>query len=162
MGQTSRVDSLALAALGVVGLVMMSAIAGGAFGLLALVGMGATLFSAFAAIVGMAIGLFLSPILVWALWVPPRVVGALVIVLPTALLSYGVGLLGGLGKDGGNPPLCALVSSAAYVGLGLAFGHWARYRRRIDPATRPLCSECGYSLRGLPLESKCPECGRPY
>jgi len=24
------------------------------------------------------------------------------------------------------------------------------------------CDQCGYSLIGLPLEGKCPECGSPY
>jgi hypothetical protein len=139
---------------------MMSALAGGVFGLLALVGMGATMFGAFAAIAGLATGLILSPVLVWALWVPPRVLGTFVIILPTAALSYSAGCLTGLRSDGGNPPLCALLAGAAYVGSGLAFGHWARKRRKADPSTRPLCPKCGYSLRGLPLESICPECGR--
>jgi hypothetical protein len=36
-------------------------------------------------------------------------------------------------------------------------------REKLLASGVPICRACGYSLRGLPLESgRCPECGRPF
>jgi hypothetical protein len=156
---TARFDSILVTWLGIVAVAFASVIAGVVFAVLAFVGMGVPFFGAVAAIFGAAIGLITSPLLVWALWVPPRWTGLPIIMLPTAAVSLGIGVV--VGSEG-NPMACVLVSCTTYVSLSLAFGHWARKRRRVGQAGLPRCPACGYSLRGLPLESKCPECGRPY
>jgi hypothetical protein len=159
VNQDRVIDNLILSILALFGLVTLSTIAGGVFGLLALVGMGLTMFGGFAVAIGCAVGLLPSPVLVWALWVPPRSLGLVITMLPTAAVSYGTGMITG-GNGDGNPIACALVSLLAYAGFGLAFGHWARKRRRLDPAALPRCPDCRYSLHGMPPDSKCPQCGR--
>jgi hypothetical protein len=156
-----RVGSIVLAALGVIGLVWTSMVAGAVFGLLAQAGLDPSLSSldGVAMTLGAIFGVCASPVLAWALWVPPRTRGFLAIMAPTAAITYAYArVIGPTHKS----LSCALVACALYVPLALSFGHWARKRLRVDPATLPRCPACGYSLRGLPFESKCPECGRPY
>lgn len=46
---------------------------------------------------------------------------------------------------------------AAVVGFQACWLGWRRWRAH-RAGTRP-CAECGYDLRGLPEDAKCPECG---
>jgi hypothetical protein len=40
---------------------------------------------------------------------------------------------------------------------------WDHFRQRaIRARTDPFCIHCGWTLRGLPQEGRCPECGQPY
>lgn len=38
----------------------------------------------------------------------------------------------------------------------------SQLRRKVREAGGRVCDQCSYSLRGLPDDSRCPECGRPY
>jgi len=50
--------------------------------------------------------------------------------------------------------------SALVIGVGGVIGLQAvKSRIRREP---PFCIRCGYSLRGLPDNHRCPECGSPY
>ncbi len=64
-----------------------------------------------------------------------------------------------LGSQGGMIASVALMASL--------WGLWALVRalgadRTVLPLVRaPTCEHCGYSLTGMPMESRCPECGEP-
>ncbi len=53
------------------------------------------------------------------------------------------------------PCVCCLLISATY---------WraAAIRKSIRESTYELCTDCGYSLSGLPQHHSCPECGKAY
>jgi len=37
-----------------------------------------------------------------------------------------------------------------------------RFRAEVRSNNLEHCLECGYPLKGLPAEHRCPECGEPY
>jgi hypothetical protein len=53
------------------------------------------------------------------------------------------------------------VFAAALITLAVISARSIRRVRRQLPDAGPYCTECGYSLRGLP-EPRCPECGTAF
>lgn len=47
------------------------------------------------------------------------------------------------------------------IGVTIALAGFA-VRRAVRARSEPFCIYCGYALRGLPDNYRCPECGRPY
>jgi hypothetical protein len=63
----------------------------------------------------------------------------------------------------GNPLAMALWVLALplfIVGLPRLVGR--RFAREVRAQEYLVCMNCGHSLRGLPEEHRCPECGQPY
>ena len=59
-------------------------------------------------------------------------------------------------------PLADLAVAAVFGALAIPITYWPRYGPAVPPPDindDRLCTNCGYNLRGLAYENRCPECG---
>ncbi len=130
-------------------LIVLSGALGLAFGCVAGLAMGSNQELAAAIVVGGNIGIVTSGVLVLAMSRGSRLEGLLLIGLPTLVVAWVSGFAG--------PMVSTVISTMVYVGLCLAWAVWTRLGVKQFP--RWACERCGYDLRGLRAEARCPECG---
>jgi hypothetical protein len=88
------------------------------------------------------------------------------------LILFLIIIVGGLLPDGVLRPsaqvsglrrfIAALLLLISIGGVGFAFWHVGRIRRRVETYEFTLCLVCGYPLIGLARAGRCPECGASY
>jgi hypothetical protein len=140
------------------GLGLLSAGAGAASGLLAALALGAPGFmNAFGAVFGGGVGLLCAPAMIWAAWHERTLKAAAIIVPPAAFAAWAGGLLT---PANGGPQIALGLSVSIYLTGCYLVGRRSRtHTLRLRRLREHACVECGYSLRGLPSDVACPECG---
>ena len=88
-------------------------------------------------------------------------VGLLMVGVSIGLLSDFIALDPGLAQLSRSAEKYAL-PFLALSGAGLYYRHVARLRRRVWDADYLICTTCGYCLRGLEGNERCPECGSRF
>jgi hypothetical protein len=61
-----------------------------------------------------------------------------------------------------NTLVCLIVFYVSFAGMFFVFFLSRRYRKTVIARGFDVCCRCGFHLKGLPPQHRCPECGTEY